>query len=145
VAASLAVFVLVAVEHTKTIRPSTLTSLYLLFAILAQGTELRTLLLRRYVPLAAKILAASVINKSIILLFESQRKERILKLGIAYSPEESSGIFNRIVLWWLNFLLLKGYRSILKQEDLYPLNEELRPAQLRDRMVDCWEKSKRLS
>jgi ATP-binding cassette, subfamily C (CFTR/MRP), member 1 len=141
VAAALAVLVLVTVEQTKTVRSSTLTSLYLLSAILAGCTELRTLLLRGYVPLVAKIVAASIVTKSIILFLESKSKERILKLGIEYSPEETSGVFKRIVLWWLNPLFSKGYSSILKQEDLFPLDNGLRSANLRDRMVVCWEKS----
>lgn len=143
VAASLGVLVFVAIQHTKTIRPSSLISLYLLAIILVGGIELRTLLLRGNMPLMTKIVAASVVNKTTILILESTQKERILKLGVKYSPEETSGIFNRSLLWWLNPLFSKGYMGILKQEDLFPLDQELNSANLRDRMISCWEKSER--
>jgi ATP-binding cassette subfamily C (CFTR/MRP) protein 1 len=141
VAAALGVSVLVVVEHTKTVRPSTLTSLYLLTAILVGGTELRTLHLRGYVPIICQILAGDLVVKAVLLILESQPKQRILKLGTIYSPEETSGVFNRAVLQWLNPFFRKGYSSILTQQDVFPLDERLRSANIRDQMVQCWENS----
>ena len=101
-------------------------------------------MLRGYVPLISKMVASSVGTKAILLVLESVSKVRTLKLGVDYSPEETSGIFNRSLLWWLNELLWKGYNGVLKQKDLFPLNEELRTAKLRDRMIECWAESRRL-
>lgn len=141
VAAALGVLVLVAVEHTKTIRPSTLTSLYLLIAIIVGGTELRTLLLRGYSPLISQILIASLLNKTAVLVLESQPRKRVLRLGTNYSPEEISGVFNRVILRWLNPFFQKGYNSVLTQQDIFPLDERLRSELLLDQMVRCWKKS----
>jgi hypothetical protein len=141
VLAALGVLALVTVEHTKTVRPSTITSVYLLATIIVECVELRTLLLRAYVPLISKLVAASVVSKVVLLLLESTSKTRTLKLGAEYAPEEVSGLFNRMFLLWVNALLWKGYKGILKQEDMFPLDEKLRSSKLSDQMIDCWEKS----
>uniref|UniRef100_A0A0D2Y3K9 Multidrug resistance-associated protein 1 n=1 Tax=Fusarium oxysporum (strain Fo5176) TaxID=660025 RepID=A0A0D2Y3K9_FUSOF len=42
-----------------------------------------------------------------------------------HSPEETSGIWNLGVFFWLNTLFMKGYRVILTLESLYPLDKAL--------------------
>jgi ATP-binding cassette, subfamily C (CFTR/MRP), member 1 len=143
--AALGLLTLVAVEHTKTIRPSTLTSLYLVTAILAHGVQLRTFIIRSWTsPIVfdiGRLLLASLVCKTSLLILESWPKQRILKLEPEYSPEEKSGFLGRVVYWWLIPLFWRGYSGILTQEELFPLDSKLNSQRLGHQMMDCWERS----
>jgi ATP-binding cassette, subfamily C (CFTR/MRP), member 1 len=132
---------LVSVEHTRTVRPSTLLTVYLVIEILVGLINVRTIHLRYYLPLLERFIFATLIIKFTLLVLESWQKQRIIQLGTDYSPEETSGILNHSVLWWLNPLFFKGYRNIISQEDLYGLDGELRSTELRDQILECWEMS----
>ena len=63
-----------------------------------------------------------------------------MKLGVDYSPEQTSGILERIVFWWLMPLFRKGYESIITQEDLFPLDQDLQTETAGNAVAECWEK-----
>jgi hypothetical protein len=41
------------------------------------------------------------------------------------SPEATSGFFSRAVFWWLNPMLLRGYRSPVQESDLFEVQPSL--------------------
>ncbi|EHK18104.1 uncharacterized protein TRIVIDRAFT_67316 [Trichoderma virens Gv29-8] len=56
------------------------------------------------------------------------------------SEESVSGRYNLGVFYWLSSLFFAGYRKVLKHEDLYPLDNELRSELLAKKKSDAWEK-----
>ena len=57
-------------------------------------------------------------------------------------PEETVGVFNRLFYFWLNGLLLRGYRTDLRECDMFPLDRELSSGSLRLKFQTAWEKGK---
>jgi ATP-binding cassette subfamily C (CFTR/MRP) protein 1 len=142
VVAAFGFLALVTVTHTRTIRPSTLVTVYLIGAIISSISSDYIIRSKFGVSLLSWLLTASVTSKALLLCLDQKDKDRILKLGVEYSPEETSGILSRIVFWWLVPFFRKGYTTILNQEDLYPLADDLRTERLASLMNACWGKRK---
>ncbi|ORX82952.1 P-loop containing nucleoside triphosphate hydrolase protein [Basidiobolus meristosporus CBS 931.73] len=53
-------------------------------------------------------------------------------------PEVNANIVSRIVFWWLNSLMLKGYKRPLEKEDLYDLGAMYNAENLSTRFEDSW-------
>jgi ATP-binding cassette, subfamily C (CFTR/MRP), member 1 len=135
-----AVVVLVIFEHKRTIRPSKVTSVYLLSALVADCVLLRTLYKRGYAPRIPPVISASASCKLLLLLVESWPKTSYLNpTGKPYGPVDVAGPFNKAFLWWLNPLLLLGNRKILSLPDLCQLDHELYSESLRVRMQKAWD------
>jgi hypothetical protein len=131
-------------EHQRSVRPSTLLSIYLFFSVLFDAVQSRSLWLRNTdAPIAATFTAALAV-KLIITVLEGQEKLASLQgQGTKLSPETTSSIYNRTVFWWLNRLFLAGYKSTLRLSDLYPLESEMASAKLGAAIEDAWMKGKR--
>jgi ATP-binding cassette subfamily C (CFTR/MRP) protein 1 len=138
---ALAIVVLIAVEHNRTVRPATLTSIYLLSSLVADFVLLRTLYLRDYVPNIAAVLATTASCRLVLFLLESWPKTSYLKLtDRPFGPVEVAGPISKAFLWWLNPILLLGNRQILDLSNMYPLDQDLYSDGLRERMAQSWEK-----
>lgn len=89
-------------EQKKATRPSILLNVCLLFSILFNATQVRTLCLIGYDNIAAVQTASSGIKISMLFL-EAQTKVPYLIPPYDKCPTEAtSGIFNLSFLWWLN-------------------------------------------
>jgi hypothetical protein len=132
---------LVTVEHTKTVGPSTLGIIYLICAALSNAVQI-WIFRKLDVPLIFYLLLASTLDKILLLGLEQWPKACILKLEREYSPEETSGIIGQVTFSWLLPLFRKGYRTIISEADLFPLDEQIRTDRLREEMVQCWERRK---
>jgi ATP-binding cassette subfamily C (CFTR/MRP) protein 1 len=132
-----ALIILLCYEHRRSIRPSTIVSLYLLSSLVASAIELRTLLLHHLI-LLAQLLGAAVVCKIILLCLESWPRKFPIMSEAVYSPEELAGVFSRTVFWWVNPLLRLGSRQVLEPADLYPLNHEFHGDVLQPQIQDIW-------
>ncbi|PYI35295.1 putative ABC transporter [Aspergillus indologenus CBS 114.80] len=54
------------------------------------------------------------------------------------SPEECRGLISRTLFLWINPILLQGYKSILSQEHVPPLGQDMNPAITRQSILDTW-------
>ncbi|KAJ9195019.1 hypothetical protein DTO164E3_7003 [Paecilomyces variotii] len=139
VTTAVAIIVLSATEHRKSVRPSTLLSIYLLLSIFLDGVQLRTLFIRHYPSSIAGVFAAAFAVKVLLLISESQSKRPYLRSPYHhYPPESTSGIFNRTLFWWLNGLFLGGFRKLLSLEDLFQPDEALKSAPLKVKIESIW-------
>ncbi|EWG50811.1 hypothetical protein FVEG_09941 [Fusarium verticillioides 7600] len=117
------------IEHSRAPRPSTAIAAYLSVTLLFDIARTRTSWL--LVPSAldqsyASVLTASTVLKAVMVYLESRQKEKWLGWDVKqHSPEETSGIWNLGVFFWLNTLFMKGYRVILTLDSLYPLDKAL--------------------
>lgn len=55
------------------------------------------------------------------------------------SPMETSNVLNTTFFWWVNRILLIGTRRNLVDDDIPPIETEMRSKVLRDRIVQEWE------
>lgn len=106
---SFALFALSKSEHVRSIRPSSLLNLYLLFSLGLDFIRMRTLVKMQFDTLIVSLSAANMAIKASLLLLEAQNKRAFFSAADAdRPPQETSGIFNRSVFWWLNSLFLQG-------------------------------------
>jgi len=74
-----------------------------------------------------------------MLLLESLGKQKHLIGPYQNLPLEStSGIVNRSFMWWLNRLLLTGFRSLLTAEDLDRLDVSLESTETAQKALRAW-------
>ena len=131
------------VEHARSVQPSTLISVYMIFSLLFDTVQLRTLWLAMYNTAITRFFTASIAFKVVVILLELRDKTTYLTIADKMrSPEELSGIVNRSIFYWLNRLIMRGARKVLLADDLYPLCEDISTEHLSARFRPVWEKFK---
>lgn len=138
---ALVIFPLSYAEHTRSVRPSLLLSVYLLFSLLFDITQARTLFLVSKGSVIPKVFVSGSALKLTLLFLESQEKRSYLRAPYtSYPPEAIGGIFNITFFWWLNNLFRKGFRVVLDYEDLYSIDKSLQSETLRRQMQRAWDR-----
>lgn len=124
--ASLALSILSGLEDSRSIRPSSLINTWILFSLLFELPQARTLWLRSVPTSLAAVFTTGVVAKAIVLCLEARSKKRSLVPSYRlYAPESIVSLYDRTLLWWLNGLFLKGYRDIIGLDGLYPISASL--------------------
>ncbi|KAF2500059.1 hypothetical protein BU16DRAFT_578086 [Lophium mytilinum] len=127
-------------EHYRTLRPSTIITTYLTVSAVFDAARTRTLWATHGArPLAIMLLIATLI-KVFLLGLELKGKQAWLVVKES-SPEATSGFFSRLTFWWVNPMLLRGYRTPLQESGLF----ELQPALVGEKellgLFERWETS----
>lgn len=113
-------------EHTKSVRPSALLNFYLLFSVLFDVVQLRTLWRIQSLETVARLFSSALALKVVLLVLEAKEKGSMLIPPYHNaSPEAKSGLYNRSLFWWLNPFLTTGFKRAIATEDLYSLDETL--------------------
>ncbi|KAH8658409.1 hypothetical protein BX600DRAFT_469082 [Xylariales sp. PMI_506] len=135
-------------EHGRTVKPSTLLTLYLLVIAVYDSINL----LRALSPLPEDLslqLALSIGTAGLeVLLFvvESLSKRSYLRQPYQELPvEQTIGVVNKAFLFWINDLILLGNAKILSVTDLPALDDPLKSEPLRQRMEAAWAKASKNS
>ncbi|KAF6842276.1 ABC multidrug transporter [Colletotrichum musicola] len=130
------------IEHSKSLKPSSLLNTHTLASLVLDGAILRTIWLSHLSVAIRAVFSASFALKTALVILEAQEKTRYLVGGgRPRSPEETSGIYSRGLFWWLTPLLLTGFRRILKPLDLFALDESMTAAVLNDRFWSYWNEA----
>jgi hypothetical protein len=139
---ALAMYPLSYLEHTRSVRPSTLLEVYLLVSLLFNIPQARTLFLRHNEPTAiAAIFVATIGAMLIVWILEARNKTKDLKEPYKeYPPEATHGVWNRTFFLWLNPLLVKGFKKLLSLDDLWQTLPNLSSEKLRDEMQAMWDR-----
>lgn len=144
-ASSLVLFALSALEHSKSLRPSFILQGYLLLTIIFDAALLRTLWLVSSFDAGIRGIYTTILAiKFAILILEAKEKKDHNDFNYRdISPEEYSGLYNQGVLWWLNRLIWRGARHVLRPRDLYPLTHDMTAESLGPRFWSQWTKCKK--
>lgn len=128
-------------EHMKTLRPSTLLSLYLLLAVLFDIARARTLwLLRLDLPLAP-VFTACVAARAAWLVLEAWQKRRLLlETYCEATEEEMAGILSRSVFGWLLPMVVSASRKDIGPADLLRLDAELQTSRVYMAFEQRWRR-----
>ena len=127
-------------EYTRSIRPSSILTIYLFLSIFFDAVQLRTLWLLGNDVSVPSVATASLILKLVILVMEAQSKRKRLPSQYSYLPPESTAsLFNRGLFWWLNPLLWRGYRTLLGPSDLFPTDPNMSSRSLEAKFLSLWK------
>ena len=81
--------------------------------------------------------------KLLALIAEMQEKTRVLRpVSEKLSPETTGGVINATMFWWLNPLLVSGFRKELALSDLFSVDELLSSERLEIRLQHAWNECK---
>ncbi|KAI1336278.1 multidrug resistance-like protein [Xylariaceae sp. FL0016] len=140
--ASLALCILSLAEHVRSLRPSFILNAYLLLSLAFDGAILRTLWLATAPASVRAIFTASFALKAAILVLEAREKHKyMISRERQHSPEETSGLYSQSLFWWLNFLLIAGFRELLRPADLYPIQDGMSAAALNAMFQAEWKQA----
>ena len=129
-------------EHTKSVRPSALLNFYLLFSVLFDVVQLRTLWRIQSLETVARLFSSALALKVVLLVLEAKEKGSMLIPPFHNaSPEAKSGLYNRSLFWWLNPFLTTGFKRAIATEDLYSLDETLSSKSLTEKSQKSWQKA----
>ncbi|KAJ5642139.1 hypothetical protein N7490_006139 [Penicillium lividum] len=127
-------------EHARSIRPSPLINGYILLTLIFDVARSRTLFLNGASKSIASCFAGMIGVKVLVLLAEATEKHGILLEAYRHlSPEETSGIYSKSFFFWLNQLMTSGFRRVLRNEDLYPIDRDMSSELLQTRMKNAWD------
>lgn len=142
--AACTLFLLSCFEHSRSITPSTVIGLYLLFSIPFDAVRLRTLfLVGGSARSIAHLQSLSLAIKLIVLITEAVEKRSILLESYReLPPEATSGVYSRSVFWWLNPLLRLGFIKTLRTDDLFTLDKTLSSGNAYRRFQRQWSSVK---
>jgi hypothetical protein len=128
-------------EHSRSLRPSTILSLYLGLSLVFDVIRGRTLWLSSSSRIIASLLSASAGLKVVMLVLEGTSKRPFLKKQYQdATPEAVSSIYNRSLFLWVNPFLWKGYRGVLAVDTLNVLDDDLVSASDPKALIESWNK-----
>ena len=126
-------------EHSRSIRPSSVLSIHFLISAILDLAQARTLHIRNSNAAITVVFITIILLKLVLLVAEGWSKQSILKPEYQLlSPEATSGIINHTFLWWLNDLFRKGTKSILTPQDLHDLDPILASEQVGGKLRETW-------
>ena len=142
--ATVGVWFLSYLDHQRSLRPSTLLTLYFSQSVVLGIARTRTLWLME--PSAAEPIVMTVMLSLtlIALVLESMQKKPRSKGSQQptqckqYSPEQYSGLWGRTSFAWLVATLRVGYSKIISVNDLPPLDTQLQAHVLRQKLLSTW-------
>jgi ATP-binding cassette subfamily C (CFTR/MRP) protein 1 len=136
-----AILLISVLEHKRSVQPSSLLNVYLLFSILFDITTVRTLYLRSETQSILALSTAGIATQFILIILENGNKRKHLRLPYKNWPKEAtSGVINRTFFWWLNNLFSIGFRKSLTVQDLYLLDPDMLSERLEEQMKQAWTK-----
>ncbi|KAJ5819793.1 hypothetical protein N7474_005384 [Penicillium riverlandense] len=137
--ASLGLCLLSHLEHSRSIRPSPIINGYILLTLVFDIARVRTLFLDSNDRSISGFFACMISVKVMVLLAEAIEKRGILLAPYRdLSPEETSGIYSKSFFFWLNELMTSGFRRVLHNHDLYPIDRDMSSEVLHQRMKHSW-------
>lgn len=141
--AAFAILFLSRLEHSRSIQPSFILSVYLFTSVVFDAVQARTLFLRHDKPVVLGLFSTNIAIKLVLLGLESKTKRTYLRAPYKnFSPEATSGIFNRSFFWWINPILATGFRKLITLDDLFVTDTSLKSEVLLEEIQASWHKCK---
>lgn len=142
----LATFVLAVVsnfEHYRNPRPSSPIGIYLVLTWIFDIARVRTLCaLEHGKPLGAMSAVAVVIKFGLVVLELKEKRAWLTNPKDFPAPESTANFFNRLTFYWVNPMLLKGYKKSIQEEDLFEVQDQIVGEKNMLAFSERWEKCK---
>lgn len=138
---ALGLCVLSHIEHLRSIRPSAIINAYMLLTLPFDVARTRTLWIDRATDPIAALFTSTLAVKVLILVTEAfDKRHLLLERYRHFSPESTSGIYSRSFFWWLNTLMRTGFHRVFQDEDLYPIDGDMRSVSLYNHAQAVWDR-----
>ncbi|RDL30478.1 Uncharacterized protein BP5553_10356 [Venustampulla echinocandica] len=112
-------------EHKRSIRPSSILIVSLLFSTLFDIARTRTLWNITGNATISIMFSITLGVKVVLLSLEALGKRVLLKPLYKDAPSETTtGIIGQSMFWWLNPLLRRGYKVLISMDDLMTLDDD---------------------
>ena len=127
-------------EHTRSVRPSSLKLLYLATSVIGHAIQLSLLGYQQLNPGNLGLELTQICVELVLLVGESKENGTILKSQYqGLSPEETSSIIGKTFFLWINPILQKGHGKILDHADLPNVECTLSSETLRRKILLSWD------
>ncbi|KAI8633154.1 putative ABC transporter [Xylariaceae sp. FL1651] len=128
-------------EHSRSVRPSSVIGIYVLFSLVLDAAQARTLWLRQVPTALPVIFTTGLTVKALVCFLEARNKKHaLLPPYRQLSSEELAGIYSRTLLWWINPMFWLGYHGNLSFESLYAIDSRLSSTLLQQEFSENWKK-----
>lgn len=130
------------IDHQRSLRPSTLLSLYLSVLVVLDIARVRTLWLIGSVANgeAAVMTGTLILTVAALQLESTEKRSSVTEEKRFCAPEEYSGFWNRTAFAWLVATFRAGYSKVIVLDDLPILDTRLQSHVLRENLVSTWAK-----
>ncbi|KAK1754461.1 P-loop containing nucleoside triphosphate hydrolase protein [Echria macrotheca] len=127
-------------HHVRNIRPSGLLVLYLSLTLVFDIARCRTLWAIESAETIAAVFSAAVGVKAILFVLEAAEKRKSLLPEFRdLPPEATAGELNLWFSWWLNPVLICGFKGKLSIESLFDVDPALRAGEKDVSLVEPWK------
>ncbi|GAM87021.1 hypothetical protein ANO11243_050420 [Dothideomycetidae sp. 11243] len=124
-------------EHSKSLRPSTILSVYLFFTTILDVARARTEWLLSTSSAIPAVFTTALAAKVSLLVLEGMTKaghtDRII------SPETTSSIYGLSSFAWLNPLIYLGSKTNLTEQSLYPIDDKISSKLIQAKLNKQWK------
>lgn len=125
--------------HLRSVRPSSPITLYLALTLPFDIARCRTLWNLESSETVAGIMTAAVAIKAVLLVLEALEKRSILLAPFKTLPRESTvGAFNQWFCWWMNPLLIFGWRRMHSLDTLWEVDLDLAADENKSGLFERW-------
>lgn len=129
-------------EHTKSLRPSTIVTVYLFATVLCDIVRVRSVWLVDDRTLGITLSCTLALELVTLLLELMEKQGYHTESDKKQTPEEFAGMFNRSAYWWLNHLIRYGFTTTLSPADLYEMEERMNASVFNTIFQSVWIKHK---
>ncbi|KAF5875138.1 putative abc multidrug protein [Botrytis fragariae] len=138
--AAVAIVPLSHLEQYRSVKPSTLISLYLAFSAGLDIPQARTLYNVPGQLHLAIVFSYSLAARITLLCLEAwDKRVFLMEQYQTLATEATSGIFSNSLFLWMNVLFKRGYNKVISFEDLGQIDSNLESAALHQKLQDSWK------
>lgn len=131
-------------EYLKAQRTSLLLSSFLLVSFITEATRIRTVwLVFGHITYTVLFATSTALTGVMVVLEAIPKRSWSPSAWNTISPEETSGFYSLAFLTWVNPLVRLGYRKILDNDDLYPLDSQLSSDTVSRQFQISWQEKPR--
>jgi ATP-binding cassette, subfamily C (CFTR/MRP), member 1 len=130
-------------EHYRNPRPSSPISIYLVLSFVFDCARIRTLYATESIRTLGIMATVQAVLKFLLLVLEVKEKRSWLRNPKDFpAPESTANFFNRLTFFWVNPLLMRGYKNPLQEGDLFEVQDQIVGEKNLLAFAEKWEKCK---
>jgi ATP-binding cassette subfamily C (CFTR/MRP) protein 1 len=130
-------------EHYRNARPSSPIGIYLVVTWIFDVAKVRSLIaIQQGKPLGYMAAVAAGVKLGLVILELKEKRSWLINPKAFPAPESTANFFNRLTFFWVNPLLLRGYRKPLQESDLFEVQDQIVGEKNLLSFAERWEKCK---
>lgn len=126
-------------QHYRSPRPSTLLLLFLSLSLPLNAIRARTIWAVQTRSFCAVFIANLGFDLIKLLLESIEQRPSLTDQATKWPRETIANVFNRSMFWWLNPLLIQGFKDVLDADQLLSIDARVNDAEGGDRFMQKWD------